>query len=71
VSNENILGFYVTMKNIFAMHSHHAESNHCNISKDFLSTELFTLNYVILNLLGKTATISILHDYINAVVFNE
>jgi len=59
------------MQNILAMHSHYTKSDHSHISKDILGTEFFALNDVILDFLGQTASISILHDDIYAVILNK
>jgi len=59
------------MKNVLTVHGHDTKSNHCHIAKAFFSSEFLALNYVVLDLLGQAPAIGILHDNIDAIVFDE
>jgi hypothetical protein len=59
------------MQNVLTVHGHDTKSNHCHIAKTFICSEFFALNNVVLDLLSQAPPIGILHDNVDAVVFDE
>ncbi len=59
------------MENILTVHGHNTKSNHSHIAETFISSEFLALNYIVLDLLSQASAIGILHDNVDAVVFDE
>jgi hypothetical protein len=53
------------------VHGHDTKSNHCHIAKAFIRSEFLALHNVVLDLLSQATPIGILHDNVDAVVFDE
>ncbi len=59
------------MQNILTVHCHYSKSNHGQVPQYIISGEFFSLYDIILNFLSQTSAISIFHDYVYVIVFNE
>ena len=59
------------MEDILAVHGHHTKGHLRHVAEDVLRGKLLALGDVILYFLGETATIGVLHHYVDHVVLNE
>ena len=59
------------MQNFLTVHCHYSKSNHGQVPQYIISGEFFSLDDIILNFLSQASAISIFHDYVYVIVFNE